>query len=138
MNTRHAAHMLVDGVPLLWADFLIRSSIENTSLMGLNGHNLNGVMCSAWYIDLVLPATWIKAGKLIRLDKRNSIIVLILSFQNMKNKNTDSKIFVPSHLAETLRYKTYAWNKKADILRLATQVAYKKLDHLSFLGYPLE
>ena len=33
--------------------------------MGLNGHKLNGVICSAWYIDLVLPATRIKAGKLI-------------------------------------------------------------------------
>ncbi len=54
------------------------------------------------------------------------------------NNNVNDIITVPSHLAETLRYKTYVWNKKADILRLANQIVLKKSDDVSFLGYPLE
>ena len=57
----------------------------------------------------------------------------------MDNKNNATDIIaVPSHLAETLRYKTYVWNKKADILRLASQLVLNKSDDVSFLGYPLE
>ncbi len=56
----------------------------------------------------------------------------------MGNNTANDIITVPSHLAETLRYKTYVWNKKADILRLANQIVQNKSDNVTFLGYPLE
>ena len=56
----------------------------------------------------------------------------------MDNNNANDIITVPSHLCETLRYKTYVWNKKADILRLANQIVQNKSDDVTFLGYPLE
>ena len=118
--------------------FQSESCIENTFSKVLTGCNLNSVLCSDQYIDLVSVATWIKAGKFIGIDKRKRFSFLVLNLLKMKKKNSDYSILVPTHLAETLRYKTYTWNKKADILRLASQVANKKSDHLSFLGYPLE
>ncbi len=56
----------------------------------------------------------------------------------MDNTKNSSEFIVPSHLAETLRYKMYIQNKNADILRLASQLALHKSDDVSFLGYPVE
>ncbi len=70
--------------------------------------------------------------------KRVSISFDSLNHLKMNNNSVESSVFVPSHLSETLRYKTYTWHKKAVILKLASQVALNKSDHHSFLGYPLD
>ena len=56
----------------------------------------------------------------------------------MDNTKNSSEFIVPTHLAETLRYKMYIQNKNSDILRLASQLALNKSDDVSFLGYPVE
>ena len=56
----------------------------------------------------------------------------------MDNMKNSSEFIVPSHLAETLRYKMYIQNKNSDILKLASQLVLKKSDDVSFLGYPLK
>ena len=52
--------------------------------------------------------------------------------------NDSSRLLVPSHLAETLRYRQYKWRKTASLQRLAMQVATGERDNVGFLNSPLE
>lgn len=50
----------------------------------------------------------------------------------------DLKIRIPTHLAETLRYKQYANKKIGELLYLANQVASGQREYIQFLGTPLQ
>ena len=52
--------------------------------------------------------------------------------------NDSSRLLVPSHLAETLRYRQYKLRKIASLHRLAMQVATGERDNVGFLNSPLE
>ena len=52
--------------------------------------------------------------------------------------NRSNQLKIPSHLAETLRYRQYKWRKTASLERLAMQVATGERDSVAFLNAPLE
>ncbi|MEB3246762.1 MAG: hypothetical protein VKJ63_02740 [Synechococcus sp.] len=45
---------------------------------------------------------------------------------------------IPTHLRDTLRYRQYRWNKKADLAVRAMEVVSRKRDEVAFLGIPIE
>ena len=49
-----------------------------------------------------------------------------------------NNIQIPTHLCDTLRYRQYRWNKKADLAVRAMEVISKKRDEIAFLGIPIE
>ena len=56
----------------------------------------------------------------------------------MEENSPQSSFIIPSHLAETLRYKSYRWNKASHLKRLANEVVSQEKRNLSFLGIPLD
>ncbi|MEC8441189.1 MAG: hypothetical protein VXZ59_02605 [Cyanobacteriota bacterium] len=88
------------------------------------------------YRDLVVIDTPIKRDEVISL--RQSIGHKLHFNRHSMMAESSNNLQIPTHLRDTLRYRQYRWNKKADLAVRAMEVVSKKRDEVAFLGIPLE